>query len=105
MVLRLESVRNVLNRLVDGTPGLLISPLCKKLRRGFASGYHYKRVKLDDGERYHDRPNKNEYSHPHDALQYALLGMGEGRALLQRHERQNAPEPTQTDREYDPLRW
>ena len=32
-------------------------------------------------ERYHDEPNKNAYSHPHDALQYAMCGGGEVRAL------------------------
>ena len=30
------------------------------------------------GERYTDKPDKNDYSHVHDALQYLLLGAGEG---------------------------
>ena len=34
------------NRLVDGDPGLLLSPHCKVLRNGFAGGYHYRRVKV-----------------------------------------------------------
>jgi hypothetical protein len=34
------------------------------------------------GERYADKPDKNMYSHIHDALQYMLLGAGEGRALM-----------------------
>ena len=34
------------------------------------------------GERYADKPDKNMYSHIHDALQYLLLGAGEGRALM-----------------------
>ena len=33
------------------------------------------------GERYDDKPNKNRFSHIHDALQYMLLGAGEGRSL------------------------
>ena len=34
------------------------------------------------GERYADKPDKNMYSHIHDALQYLMLGAGEGRALM-----------------------
>jgi hypothetical protein len=35
-------------------------------------GYCYKRLQVS-GERYRDVPDKNSYSHPHDALQYAAL--------------------------------
>jgi hypothetical protein len=62
----------------------LLSPRCKVLRKGFAGGYHYRRVKVSGDERYHDAPDKNSFSHPHDALQYALSGAGEGAALLNR---------------------
>jgi hypothetical protein len=34
------------------------------------------------GERYSDKPDKNMFSHIHDALQYMMLGAGEGRALM-----------------------
>jgi len=34
------------------------------------------------GERYADKPDKNMFSHVHDALQYQMLGAGEGRALI-----------------------
>jgi hypothetical protein len=34
------------------------------------------------GERFDDKPDKNMYSHIHDALQYLMLGAGEGRALI-----------------------
>ena len=47
------------------------------LRKGFAGGYHYRRLKVAGDERYHDEPNKNGFSHVHDALQYALSGGGE----------------------------
>jgi hypothetical protein len=33
------------------------------------------------GERYDEKPNKNRFSHVHDALQYMMLGAGEGRNL------------------------
>lgn len=81
---RLECVRNVLNRLVDGIPGLLVSPKCRMLRKGFANGYHYKLAQSGNGAVVHETPNKNEYSHVHDALQYLLLGGGEFDAVLNR---------------------
>lgn len=75
---RLEAVRVPLLRSLDGaTPGFLLSPTCKMLRKGFNSGYRYRRLQVAGGERYVEEPDKNEYSHPHDALQYALSGGGE----------------------------
>jgi hypothetical protein len=81
---RLESVRNVLNRLVDGRPGILLSPKCKKLRKGFSAGYHYKLAQSGNGAVSSETPHKNEFSHIHDALQYLLLGGGEFDAVLNR---------------------
>ena len=31
--------------------------------------------------RYQETPNKNRFSHVHDALQYLMLGSGEGRGI------------------------
>lgn len=81
---RLECVRNVLNRLVDGHPGILVSPKCKMLRKGFASGYSYKLAQSGNGAVTLETPQKNEYSHCHDALQYLLLGGGEFECILNR---------------------
>ena len=50
------------------------------LIKGFTGGYHYRRLQVS-GERYDEKPNKNRFSHIHDALQYLLLGAGEGRTL------------------------
>ena len=66
--------------MVDGESGILIDKSCINLIRGFAGGYHYRRLQVS-GERYDERPNKNRFSHIHDALQYLLLGAGEGRSL------------------------
>ena len=52
-------------------------------------GYQYKRMEVS-GERYADKPDKNMYSHIHDALQYMMLGAGEGRALLN-NQKQSKP--------------
>lgn len=69
---RLEAVRDFLTRLVDGEPGILLDPSCKMLRDGFRGDYHYRRIQSAE-ERYVEVPEKNEYSHPHDALQYMAL--------------------------------
>lgn len=81
-VIRIESVNNVLSRMVDGDPGLVISRQnCPILVSGFLGGYRYRRMKTSR-EMYDDRPDKNKFSHPHDAFQYMMLGGGEGRELL-----------------------
>lgn len=79
--LRIDAVTGVLTRMADGLPAFLLSPECKTLKRGFETGYQYKRLNVS-GERYSDLPDKNKYSHVHDALQYGLCGGGESRKLL-----------------------
>lgn len=53
-------------------PALLLSPTCVNLRRGFISQYKYEDVKGKQGQ-LKEKPEKNKYSHPADALQYAAL--------------------------------
>lgn len=81
VALRIEAVNAPLTRLVEKQPGLLIDPRCTNLVKGFEGGYHYRRLQVS-GERYEDTPNKNRFSHVHDALQYLMLGGGEGKKLL-----------------------
>ncbi len=83
-MMRREVVVGALNRLVEGNPGFLLSPKCAMLRKGFAGGYHYRFIQNANGTRFHETPNKNAYSHPHDALQYLLLGGGESNVVLQK---------------------
>jgi len=47
---RLEAVRLPLARLIDGDPGLLLSPRCKVLRKGFNAGYRLKRIRVAGSE-------------------------------------------------------
>ena len=70
---RRESVAGYLTRLIDGEPAFLLSPKAKVLRKGFNGGYRYRRIQVAGEARYKDEPDKNEYSHPHDALQYEGL--------------------------------
>ena len=81
-VMRVEAVEGVLNRMTDGYPSMKISPSCTVLIAGFEGGYQYKRTYNMGSERYDERPSKNRFSHIHDALQYALLGGGEGRRVV-----------------------
>lgn len=95
---RLEAIRRPLSRLLGGAPGFVLSPACKVLRKGLAGGYHYRRVQVA-AERYADRPEKNEFSHPVDALGYLLCGGGEARALLSRGDQR----PIVAIHDFDPL--
>ena len=82
-VIRIEAVNALLKRLaMDGSPALLFSPKCVKLRKGLTGGYHFKRVHVHGEERFHEKPFKNIYSHVCEALQYLLLGAGEVPELL-----------------------
>jgi hypothetical protein len=78
---RIEAVQDGLRRLIDGEPALQIHPDCVRLRRACLDGYHYRKLQVA-GNRYDDRPNKNEFSHIAEALQYELLGTGEGRRVV-----------------------
>jgi hypothetical protein len=79
--LRLEAVSSQLTKMVEGKPAFLMDRRCVQLIKGFEGGYQYKRMEVS-GERYSDKPDKNMFSHIHDALQYMMLGAGEGRALM-----------------------
>lgn len=71
LTIRIESVKKPLNSLSGGKPQLLLHPRCKVLRKGFQGRYQYKQLKISGAQvRYHDTPDKNEWSHPHDGLQY-----------------------------------
>ena len=79
--LRLESVTSQLTKMADGKSAFLVDRRCPTLIKGFEGGYCYRRIQTS-GERYDEKPEKNMYSHIHDALQYLLLGAGEGRSLM-----------------------
>lgn len=69
---RLQSVEKLLLRSVGGKPAIVIDRgRCPVLSEGFLRGYRYK--KRRDGT-LTPEPEKNDFSHPHDAAQYAALG-------------------------------
>lgn len=73
--IRQDGVRQLLRYRIDGRrPGIIISRRCKKLRKGFNSHYRYrKRRGQETGS--DPVPEKNEFSNPHDALQYGVLDL------------------------------
>lgn len=73
--LRQDAVSQLLMHSIDGQQmGLLVSPTCTELRRGFASHYRFVKVRSDLGDGHAYTPQKNDASHIHDALQYLVLG-------------------------------
>lgn len=76
MVERIEGVRRLLVNSPGGKPGLLLSPSCRFVRRGFNNGYVIQRVQMTvGGGRWKDEPVKNDYSHVQDACQYLVGGL------------------------------
>jgi hypothetical protein len=75
---RRESVAGLLLRLtLKGRPALVISPECKVLRKAMQGGYCRRRMRIAGDERFHDVPDKNQWSHVAEGLQYACVGEGE----------------------------
>jgi hypothetical protein len=77
-ITRREAVAEYMIRLTDGQPAFLLSPKCKILRRGFLGGYRYRRIQVAGDERFTDVPDKNQFSHPQDGLQYGALRANQG---------------------------
>ena len=65
---RIQAVERLLNQHLEGEAMYLVDKSCVMLLRGFHHGYRYKKKRNGELE---DKPDKNEYSHIHDANQYA----------------------------------
>lgn len=79
IVKRLDAVVGFLTKMVDaGEPGYLLDSKCNMLRKGKNGAYKFKKILMRGEERYHNKPDKNEYSHPADAEQYLALGFLHG---------------------------
>lgn len=90
--LRVESVvRNLLRMTVTGEPGLIIDPSCRYLRRAMTGGYKFRLMQISGEERFTEHPEKNIYSHVAEALQYAMVGAGQARAVVGRDKRYREP--------------
>lgn len=89
---RQASVRQLLKTNVDdGRPGLLISPSCPILRKGFNSDYRYKRMRTPGMAQYSESPEKKfPVADVHDALQYDCLDDGGYENAIGREQRRGA---------------
>jgi len=65
---RIQAVERLLSQQVEGKAMYLVNPSCKMLIKGFNFGYRYKKKKNGELD---NEPDKNEFSHVHDANQYA----------------------------------
>lgn len=96
-VIRREAVAEPLTRLIDGKPGLIICPTMKVTRKGMAGGYCYKRLQVAGDDRFHNKPDKNKFSHPCEAGQYLMIGGGEGKAVVKVKVANSRPVIAKTD--------
>lgn len=78
-VRRREGVAYLLRNLVDGEPAIKVHTRCSTLRKGMAGGYHRKRLQISGETRYRDVPDKNQFSHVCEALEYDCVSAGEDR--------------------------
>lgn len=79
--LRLEAVESLLNKMVDGGPGVLFDMHLRTLKAGMGGAYHFARVQ-GSGGRYHETPYKDRFADYCDAFQYGCLGAGVGFTAL-----------------------
>jgi hypothetical protein len=76
---RQEALRGRLQTLtLSGRPAFAIHPACATLRKGLGGGYAYRKLQLAGSDRYAEKPEKSKFSHVVEALEYSLLGAGEG---------------------------
>lgn len=87
---RLESVRLPMGRMHPDGAIFVLHPRCKTLRKGFMGGYCYRRMQVS-GERYTEAPDKNAFSHPHDALQYTACRLFGGMLVSPRFQEEAPP--------------
>ncbi len=84
---RREALRQPMMRMIThDKPGLIVSPTCRVTIRGLAHGFRYKAM-LGGRGLFHDRPEKNEFSHIVEAHEYGALGSGDFADLRGRRRR------------------
>jgi hypothetical protein len=66
--IRRESVAGRLSRQINGMPALVVDPGCTRTIDGFEGGYAY--PEIGNSGMFKTEPEKNQYSHIHDAGQY-----------------------------------
>jgi hypothetical protein len=75
---RVDAVVYVLSGMLNGLPRFMLSAACRSLKVAMGGKYHLKKI---EGVA---MPVKDKYSDLCDALQYMIIGAGEGRAMVGR---------------------
>jgi hypothetical protein len=75
--IRRDALTRPLTRMVDGGPGILLSPKMKLFRKALKGAWCYRRVKITGTDRFKDEADKDTFSHIGEAGEYALLDAGE----------------------------
>jgi hypothetical protein len=70
---RFNAVDIFLTRLVGGKAAFQLDPSCDMMRKGFLGEYKLKKYRGYGDDKYSETPVKNNFSHLHDALQYAAM--------------------------------
>lgn len=74
---RLRAVRKLLDRTIGAAPALQIDGLRNStLVEGFTAGYRVKKIRGGEDTKFAEDPEKNHFSHVHDAMQYFALLLG-----------------------------
>lgn len=99
-ILRREAVAGTLTRMDSaGNSGFVIGPKAIMTRKAMAGGYKYKRMQVSGGtDKYMDKPDKGKYSHVADALQYLMIGAGEGGRVIANHHNLDKIDYSHSDR-------
>lgn len=81
-VMRHEAINDLFSQIRDGIPVIRINPDCRMIRAGAQGGYYFKR--LPGTSSLKNEPEKNSYSHPCEAVEYAVIAGGAGRKMVGR---------------------
>lgn len=75
--MRYATLDQLLDRLHEGQPQIVIDPQCTTLIRGLGGEYQFRRLQVVGREEYRDTPDKGPASHVCESLHYLLMGAGE----------------------------
>lgn len=103
---RIEAVKTALGKFDFNKPRLMINRQgCPRLIKGLSGGWHYKKINSSANKpMYRQVPEKDQYSHPCDALCYWLLGSGEVIGLMRRNRSKRDSATTVVSGDFDPLK-
>lgn len=102
-MVRRGALERPLRRMINGKPGIRFSPRCRMLRKGLAGAFCYRRVRIAGFDRFRDEPDKNEFSHCVEALEYLLMGGGE-HAVINAANNKNYPKhPVIPKKDWNPF--